>query len=179
MSVSLQSRGTQFQGIQDCTCECPRSQAGTTTATQRRKCFSGGAIRDIGGGSCFVQQGGAMHDRSRWSCVARTYGQGCVCQRSVFVLSALYHQTVPGRISGVSSRGGSTPSPLIPLLQTSHQTRPTLLTPLLPPETLSLSIFPFHPPIPFGLRGVSGVTLVSGGSPEERFAEQKEKRKKK
>ena len=33
-----------IQAVQDCTCECPRSQAGTTAATHRRKCHSGRAL---------------------------------------------------------------------------------------------------------------------------------------
>ena len=41
-------------------------------------------IRDVGSTFfCFVQRSGAVHDRLYWSCVARTYWQGCVCQRSV------------------------------------------------------------------------------------------------
>ena len=46
------SRGTQFQGVQDCTCECPRSQAGTGKSTHIE-------IRDVGG--TFVHRGGAVH----------------------------------------------------------------------------------------------------------------------
>ena len=33
-----------IQGVQDCTCECPRSQAGTRAAIHRRKCLSGRAL---------------------------------------------------------------------------------------------------------------------------------------
>ena len=33
-----------IQGVQDCTCECPRSQAGTTAAIYRRECHSGRAL---------------------------------------------------------------------------------------------------------------------------------------
>ena len=33
-----------IQGVQDCTCECPRSQGGTTAAIHRRKCHPGRAL---------------------------------------------------------------------------------------------------------------------------------------
>ena len=33
-----------MQGVQDCTCECPRSQAGTTAAIYRRECHSRRAL---------------------------------------------------------------------------------------------------------------------------------------